>query len=323
MHLPSPAAVREAAARLAGRLRRTPLLCHPLLDAAAGCRVWVKPEPLQVTGSFKLRGALNALLTLPLEARAKGVVTHSSGNHGQAVAAAAAMLGVSALVAMPADAPAIKRDATARWGAAILPFDRRTTDREALGPRLAAESGRILIPPYDHPAVIAGQGTAALELLEDAGEEIGLLAAPAGGGGLVAGTALAAAAFGSPAHVVAVEPEGWDDTARSLAAGVRVANDGRGDGFCDSLLSLRPGELTFAINRARLAGAVVVTRAEVEEAMRFAFRHLKIVAEPGGAVALAALLAGKLPRPPRGAVGVIVSGGNADPGVFAQVIAGG
>ncbi|MCX7684991.1 MAG: threonine/serine dehydratase [Acetobacteraceae bacterium] len=320
---PAPEDVRAAAARLSGRIRRTPLLAHPLLDEAAGARVLVKPEPLQITGSFKLRGALNAVLRLAPEERARGVVTHSSGNHGQALAAACSMLGVRALVAMPADAPAIKRAATERWGAGILPFDRARTDREALGPRLAAERGAVLIPPYDHPDVIAGQGTAALELLEDAGEEVGLIAAPAGGGGLVAGTALAAAAFGSAARIYAAEPEGWDDTARSLAAGERVANDGTGEGFCDSLLSLRPGELTFAINRARLAGAAVVTRAEVEAAMRFAFLHLKVLAEPGGAVALAALLAGKLPRPERGAVGVILSGGNADPALFAEVLRGG
>jgi threonine dehydratase len=315
---PTPDHVRAAAARLSGRIRRTPLLTHPLLDEAAGCRVFVKPEALQITGSFKLRGALNAILRLSPAERARGIVAHSSGNHGQAVAAACSMLGARALVAMPADAPAIKRAATERWGAAIHPFDRATTDREALGPRLAAEHGAVLIPPYDHPDVIAGQGTAALELLEDAGE-VGLLAACTGGGGLVAGTALAVAAAGSPARVFAVEPEGWDDTARSLAAGTRLANDGTGEGFCDCLLSMRPGELTFPINRALLAGAVVVTRAEVEAAMRFAFLHLKLVVEPGGAVALAALLAGKLPAEGR-AVGIIVSGGNADPAVFAEVL---
>lgn len=320
MITPTPDDVRAAATRLAGRIRRTPLLTHPLLDEAAGCRVLVKPEPLQITGSFKLRGALNAVLRLDAAQRARGVVSHSSGNHGQALAAACAMVGARALIAMPTDAPAIKRQATERWGAGILPFDRATTDRETLGTRLAAERDAVLVPPYDHPDVIAGQGTAALELLEDAGGEVGVLAACTGGGGLVAGTALAAAAFGSPARVFAVEPEGWDDTARSLAAGTRVANDGNGEGFCDSLLSMRPGELTFPINLARLSGAAVVTRAEVEAAMRFAFLHLKIVAEPGGAVALAALLAGKLPRPERGAVGVIVSGGNADPGVFAEVL---
>lgn len=320
MRLPTPEDVRNAASRLAGRIRRTPLLAHPLLDLAAGARVVVKPEPLQVTGSFKFRGAMNAILCCSPEERARGIVTHSSGNHGQAVAAACNMLGASALVAMPADAPAIKRAATERWGAEIHPFDRATTDREALGRRLAAERGGVLIPPFDHPDVIAGQGSAALELLEDAGDEIGVLAACTGGGGLVAGTALAVAAAGSAARVFAVEPEGWDDTARSLAAGTRLANDGTGEGFCDSLLSVRPGELTFAINRERLAGAAVVTRAEVEAAMRFAFLHLKIVVEPGGAVALAALLAGKLPRPERGAIGVIVSGGNADPALFAEVL---
>jgi threonine dehydratase len=315
----TPDDVRAAAARLSGRIRRTPLLTHPLLDAATGGRVVVKPEPLQITGSFKLRGALNAILRLSPAERARGIVAYSSGNHGQAVAAACAMLGARALVAMPTDAPAIKRAATERWGAAIHPFDRATTDREALGPRLAAAHGAVLIPPYDHPDVIAGQGTAALELLEDAGEEIGLLAACTGGGGLVAGSALAVAAAGSQARVFAVEPEGWDDTARSLAAGTRVANDGTGEGFCDSLLSMRPGALTFPINQARLAGAAVVTRAEVEAAMRFAFQHLKLVVEPGGAVALAALLAGRLPAGGQ-TTGIILSGGNADPALFAEVL---
>jgi threonine dehydratase len=316
--------VEAAAARLRGRVVRTPLLRHPALDAAAGGTVLVKPEPLQRTGSFKLRGATNAALLLDEGARRAGVVTHSSGNHGQAVAAAAHALGMPALVAMPDDAPAIKREATRRWGAAILTFDRHGTDREALAERLAAERGAALIPPFDHPHVIAGQGTVALELLEDA-RAAGLtpldaLAVCTGGGGLVAGCALAVEALAPGAAVWAVEPEGWDDTKRSLETGERLENDGKGPGLCDALLSRRPGALTFPINRRLLAGAAVVAEAEVLRAMRFAFEHLKLVVEPGGAVALAAVLAGKVEARGR-TVGVVLSGGNVDPAVFARALA--
>ena len=320
--LPTHADVRAAAARLAGRVVRTPMLRHPVLDAAVGGTVLVKPEPLQRTGSFKFRGATNAVLRLDAAARAGGVVTHSSGNHGQAIAAACAAEGVRALIAMPADAPAIKVESTRRWGAEILPFDRATTDRETLAARLAAERGGTVIPPFDHPDVIAGQGTLALELFEDAaaaGLTLDALAVCTGGGGLIAGCALAAEGVSPTTRIIAVEPEGWDDTARSLAAGERLANDGRGETLCDSLLSLRPGAITFAINRPRLAGAAVVTPAEVFAAMRFAFDHLKLVVEPGGAVALAAVLAGKVPAAGR-TVGVVISGGNVDPAVFARAL---
>ena len=321
-NLPTPADVREAARRIAPHVLRTPMLRHPLLDQLTGGVVLVKPEPLQRTGSFKLRGATNAALRLPEGARAAGVVTHSSGNHGQATACAAAMLGMPALIAMPADAPAIKVESTRRWGAEITFFDRKTTDRETLATRLAAERGGTVVPPFDHPDVIAGQGTLALELIEDAaaaGLSLDALAVCTGGGGLVAGCALAAEAASPATQIWAVEPEGWDDWRRSLAAGHRVANDGQGETLCDSLLSMRPGEITFAVNQPRLAGAVVVTRAEVFAAMRFAFTHLKLVAEPGGAVALAALLAGKIDARGR-VVGVVISGGNVDPAVFAEAL---
>ena len=324
---PGFADVEAAAARLRCRgVVRTPVLRHPVLDEATGGTVLVKPEPLQRTGSFKLRGAINAALLLDGRARRAGVVTHSSGNHGQAVAAAARMLGMPALVAMPADAPAIKREATRRWGAEILPFDRHNTDREALAERLAAERGAAVIPPFDHPHVIAGQGTVALELVEDA-RAAGLppldaLAVCTGGGGLVAGCALAMEAMAPGAEVWAVEPEGWDDTKRSLEAGERLANDGTGSGLCDALLSRRPGALTFPINRRLLAGGAVVAEAEVLRAMRFAFEHLKLVVEPGGAVALAAVLAGRVEARGR-TVGVVLSGGNVDPAVFARALAEG
>jgi threonine dehydratase len=322
---PTYAEVEAAMARLRGRIVRTPMLCHPLLDELAGGRVLVKPEPLQRTGSFKLRGATNAALLLDGAARRAGVVTHSSGNHGQAVAAAAHALGMPALVAMPTDAPAIKREATRRWGAVIHPFERHTTDREALAERLAAERGAALIPPFDHPHVIAGQGTLAVELVEDAraaGLALDGFVACTGGGGLTAGCALALEALAPAAEIWAVEPEGWDDTRRSLEAGRRLAADGTGDGLCDALLTKQPGAITFAINHPRLAGGVAVTPREVFRAMRFAFEHLKLVVEPGGAVALAAVLAGKVGT--RGRVtGVVLSGGNVDPGVFARALAEG
>jgi len=322
---PTYADVEAAAARLRGRIVRTPLLRHRLLDEITGGTVLVKPEPLQKTGSFKLRGATNAALLLDPEARRAGVVTHSSGNHGQAVAAAAHMLGMPALIAMPRDAPTIKVESTRRWGAEIHFFDRHNTDREALADQLAAERGATVLPPFDHPHVIAGQGTLAVELVEDAkamGVAPDIFVACTGGGGLTAGCALAMEALAPGAEVWAVEPEGWDDTRRSLEAGRRVANDGKGDGLCDSLLSKQPGALTFSINHPRLAGGVAVTRTEIFRAMRFAFEHLKVVAEPGGAVALAAVLAGKVNVRGR-VVGVVISGGNVDPAVFAQAFAEG
>lgn len=320
---PSFEDVQAAAARLRGKILRTPMLRHPLLDALTGGTILVKPEPLQRTGSFKLRGATNAALLLDPAARRGGVATHSSGNHGQATACAAQMLGMPAVIAMPADAPAIKVEATRRWGAEIVVFDRHTTDRETLAARLADERGATAIPPFDHPHVIAGQGTLALELVEDAkaaGLALDAMAVCTGGGGLIAGCALALEALAPEAEVWAVEPEGWDDTRRSLEAGRRIANDGSGSGLCDALLSRQPGALTFSINHPRLAGGIAVTEAEVLRAMRFAFEHLKVVAEPGGAVALAAVLAGKLEARGR-VVGVVISGGNVDPAVFARALA--
>jgi threonine dehydratase len=322
--LPSFDDVRAAAERLSGRILRTPLLRHPLLDETAGATVIVKPETLQRTGSFKLRGATNAALLLDAAARRGGIVTHSSGNHGQACAAAAHMLGMQATIAMPTDAPAIKVAATRRWGAEIVPFDRHNVDRDALAETLAAERGATVIPPFDHPHVIAGQGTVALELIEDAAA-LGLtpdaVAICTGGGGLTAGCVLALEALAPKAEVWAVEPEGWDDTKRSLDAGRRLPNTVTGSNLCDSLLSKQPGALTFAINHRHLAGGAVVTEAEVFAAMRFAFEHLKLVVEPGGAVALAAVLAGKVAAR-GGVVALVLSGGNVDPGVFGRALAG-
>jgi threonine dehydratase len=320
--LPEFRDVAAAAARLAGLVVTTPLVSHPLLDEITGGRIFLKAEPLQRTGSFKFRGATNAVLRLPAAARAAGIVTYSSGNHGQAVAAAAAAAGIAASVFMPADAPAIKRASTASWGAEIRLYDRAREDREALALAFAEARGAAIIPPFDHPDVIAGQGTLALEIFAECrarGVSPEALLVCTGGGGLIAGCALAAAGAAPETRVYAVEPEGWDDTGRSLAAGARLANAPGGSGFCDALLAPSPGRLTFEINRARLAGGLVVSEAEVRAAMAFAFRHLKLVVEPGGAVALAALLAGRFPAKGR-AVAAVLSGGNVDPAVFAAVL---
>lgn len=323
MQLPTPADVHAARARIAPHIVRTPMLRHRLLDEITGGTVLVKPEPLQRTGSFKLRGATNAVLRLSEAERRAGVVTHSSGNHGQATACAAAAVGARATVFMPADAPRIKVESTRRWGAEIIHYDRARDDREALTRAHAERTGAVLVPPFDHPDVIAGQGTLALELAEDA-REAGLamdaMLVCTGGGGLIAGCALALEAASPGTRVYAVEPEGWDDTARSLAAGTRLANAPGGSTLCDALLSKMPGQLTFAVNQERLAGGFAVTDDEVLAAIAFAFSHLKLVVEPGGAVCLAALLAGKFDA--RGkVVGIVVSGGNVDPAVFGRALA--
>ena len=322
MSLPTPDDVAAAARRIAPHVVRTPILRSAALDRATGATVLLKPEPLQRTGSFKLRGATNALRSLPESARAGGVVAHSSGNHAQAIACAAASLGMRATICMPADAPLAKVEGTRSWGAEIVRYDRRRDDREAMAAGLAAKLGATLIPPFEHPDVIAGQGTATLELLEDAaaaGLRLDRLLVCCGGGGLIAGAALAVEGFAPGVAIHPVEPAGWDDTARSLVAGERLGNDGAGSMLCDALLSPRPGALTFAINGGRLAAGLVVTDAEVFAAMRFAFLHLKVVVEPGGAVALAALLAGKMAVAGQ-VVGCILSGGNVDADVFAQAL---
>jgi threonine dehydratase len=324
MQLPSHDDVAAAARRLVGRIVRTPMLRSLVLDEITGGTVLLKPEPLQRTGSFKLRGATNAVLQLGEAERRAGVAAHSSGNHGQALACAAASIGARATIFMPADAPRIKEESTARWGAEIRHYDRLRDDREAMSRDYAESTGATLIPPFDHPHVIAGQGTAAMELAEDAraaGLAMEALLVCTGGGGLIAGSALAMEGASPLTRVWCVEPEGWDDTRRSLAAGERVENAPGGSMLCDALLAPRPGRLTFEVNRTRLAGGVAVSEAEVLAAMRFAFLHLKLAVEPGGAVALAALLSGRFEARGR-VVGAIISGGNVDPAVFSRALAG-
>jgi threonine dehydratase len=310
---PTPEDVLAAQARIAAHIVHTPLLRSAVLDRAVGRTVLIKPECLQRTGSFKLRGATNALRRLVETGGARAVVAYSSGNHAQGVACAAAALGVPATIVMPADAPAIKRELTAFWGATIVPYDRRTENREAIAAAIAQETGAVLIPPYEHADVIAGQGTAALEVAADAtamGLAVDAMIVCTGGGGFLAGCALGMQAASPGTKMYAAEPAGWDDTARSLAAGERLGNDGRGSPFCDAILTPMPGEMTFAINRRLVSGGLVASDDEVRAAQAFAARHLKLVVEPGGAVALAAVLAGR--APPGSVIALTLSGGNAD-----------
>jgi threonine dehydratase len=319
----SIAAIRAAAARARG-LRRTPLLAAPELDRIAGRRLLVKAECLQVTGSFKARGAWAALSALSPDERTRGVLAYSSGNHAQGVAWAAAAQGAPATILMPSDAPAVKIDRTRALGAEVILYDRATQDRDALGAALAAERGLALIPPFDHPEVIAGQGTAGLELAEQAAAE-GIRQAdvlvPCGGGGLSAGIALALEAEAPGLRVRPAEPAGFDDMARSLAAGERLGNAQTAGSLCDAILTPRPGALTFPVLR-RLAGpGLAVTDAEALRAMSLAFAHLRIVLEPGGAVALAAALFRRDEIETDTAI-CVASGGNVDAALFARTIAG-
>ncbi|MFD9890554.1 pyridoxal-phosphate dependent enzyme [Amycolatopsis sp. NPDC059027] len=309
--------VRDAATRLSGVAHHTPVLRSRTLDERVGAEVFLKCENLQRIGAFKFRGAYNAVSRLAPEQLNKGVVAYSSGNHAQAVALAAAELGSSAVVLMPEDTPQSKVDATAGYGAEIVTYDRYTGDRVALGAALAAERGLTLIPPYEHPHVIAGQGTSALELLEEAGA-LDTLVVPVGGGGLIAGSGTAAKALRPGIRVVGVEPAAGDDTKRSLEAGERVKIDVPRT-IADGQAAETPGELTFSINREVVDDVALVTDDEVREAMRFAFERLKIVLEPSGATGIAALLSGRVPAP--GQVGVILSGGNVSPERFAELIA--
>ncbi len=324
MQSPTYDDVMAARARIAPLVVRTPMIRHPLLDQLTGGTILLKPETLQRTGSFKLRGASNAILQLDAAQRRAGIVTHSSGNHAQATAFAARSVGAAATIFMPDDAPAIKVENTRRWGAEIRRYNRHTDDREGITRAHAEASGAVLVPPFDHPDVIAGQGTLAIELVDDA-EAAGLtmdaMLACTGGGGLIAGCALAIEGASPTTRVYAVEPAGWDDTGRSLASGRRESNPPGGSTLCDALLAHSPGRLTFEINHPRLAGGISVADEEVMAAIRVAFSHLKLVVEPGGAVCLAALLAGKFDA--RGkVVGAVLSGGNVDADVFGRALAG-
>jgi len=316
--------VLAARERIAGLAVHTPTLESPLLNERVGARVLIKAETLQRTGAFKFRGAHNCISRIDKAAWPGGVVACSSGNHGQGVAEAARLEGLPATIVMPRDAPALKLARTRRSGAEVVLFDRDTEDREAIACKLCGERGALYVPPYDHPDIITGQGTAGLELHEQAAAMNARLSAvlvPASGGGLVSGVALAIKHLAPDCAVYSVEPEGFDDYARSLASGQREHNARLSGSICDSLLIGQPGQITFALSRDMMAGGVAVSDDEARAAMRFAFEELKLVVEPGGAVGLAALLSRRFQLPGDGAIGVILSGGNVDPAAFSEMIA--
>lgn len=320
--IPGIADIEAAAARMQGFAIRTPLLESTVLNTLSKGRVLLKPECLQQTGSFKFRGAWNKISQLDPSMHRGGVVAYSSGNHAQGVAAAAKLMGIPALIVMPSDTPLIKQVNTKMLGAEVVLYDRVRDSREAIARRLAEERRAILVPPFEDTDIIAGQGTAGLELAEQA-REIGALPDAvlvcASGGGLTAGVALALEAKIPNCSVYCVEPEGFDDYARSLRTGTRQKNTISSGNICDALMTVEPGETTFEINRTRLKAGIAVTEAEVKRAMRFAFETLKLVVEPGGSVALAAVLAQKLETRDR-VIGVILSGGNVDMNLFAKVL---
>ncbi len=310
--------VRAAASRLDGVANRTPVLTSRTLDERVGASVHVKAECFQRGGAFKFRGAYNKIASLAPDVRERGVLAYSSGNHAQAVAIAARLLGTSATIVMPEDAPAAKLEATRGYGAEIVSYDRWTDDREEIGTRIARERGVELVRPYDDLLVMAGQGTTALELLEDV-PGLDLLVLPVGGGGLIAGCATVAKALRPGVRIVGVEPEAGDDTRRSLAAGERV-HVGVPRTIADGLGAPEPGELTFEVNRRLVDEVVTVTDDEILDAMAYLFDRLKVVAEPSGAVGIAALLTGRVAA--AGSVGVVISGGNVGAARFAALLGG-
>jgi threonine dehydratase len=323
---PTFADIEDAAARLAGQAILTPVVENPALNERVGGRVLLKCETLQISGSFKFRGAYNRISRFSDEEKARGVVAYSSGNHAQGVAAAAQKIGTRALIVMPHDCPAVKIEGVKAFGGEVRLYDRWSESREEIGAQIAAERGSVLVPPFDDFHVMAGQGTVGVELAQQAsalGVTLDAVSAPASGGGLVGGVALAFEALSPTTEVYVAEPADYDDHARSLAAGQPTGwtNPEPPPSFCDALMAPKPGSVTWPVNSRLLKGAVSATDAEVAEAMRFAFRWLKLVVEPGGACALACLLNGRIEARGR-KVGIVLSGGNVDPQLFAEVITG-
>ena len=320
--LPTFADVDLAADRIRGVAVRTPLINAPVLDEHLRARVFLKAETLQRTGSFKFRGAYNKISSIAPERRTGGVVAYSSGNHAQGVAASAKLNGMRATIVMPADAPLAKRQRTQALGAQVVLYDRDREDRAAIAHKIADERGATLVPPFDDPLIIAGQGTIGREIVEDLstlGLKPDLVLVGCSGGGLIAGTALGVKARVPDAVFYAVEPAGFDDTLRSFASGNRERNARMSGSICDALLTDRPGEITFPINSALVGQGLTVTDEEVARAVRYAFEELKLVVEPGGAVGLAAMLAGKVELAGKIVAGVL-SGGNVDAEMFGKLI---
>jgi threonine dehydratase len=319
----TPADIDAAAKVIAPFAVRTPLLSSPALNARVGANIFLKPELLQRTGSFKFRGAFNKLSSIPESKRSGGVVAFSSGNHAQGVAAAAQILKMQATIVMPADAPVSKVERTKSYGAEVVLYDRDREDREAIASAIAEKRGATLVRPYDDPFIIAGQGTVGREIAEDMaalGTAPDIVVAQASGGGLIAGIATAVKAKFPQTKVIVAEPKDYDDHALSLRAGKREAHHAKHRTICDALMAEMPGEITFAINGKLLAGGVTASDEEVAAAMAFAFRELKLVVEPGGAVSLAALLSGRLDAQGKNVV-IVLSGGNVDADLYAKLIA--
>ncbi|WP_296595450.1 threonine/serine dehydratase [Phenylobacterium sp.] len=319
----SLADIEAAAERIRSVAIETPLVESPALNKRLGLRVLLKLETLQRVGAFKFRGAYNRLVQLSDEEKKRGVVAFSSGNHAQGVALAAKLLGIPALIVMPADAPKVKADATAGYGAEVKFYDRLTESREKIAAAIAEERGAVVVPAFDDPHIIAGQGTAGLELVRQAearGAKLDIVMTPCSGGGLLAGVATAVKALSPDTRLIGAEPEGYDDTKRSLVAGVRTPMTPTHRTLCDALETPCPGELTFPILQATVSDVAVVTDAEVAEAVRYAATVLKLVVEPGGSAGLAALLAGKVDTRGAGALGLVLSGGNIDPEQFAKIL---
>lgn len=315
--------IQAASARISGHAIRTPLISHPALDDVAGGKVFIKPENLQYSGSFKFRGAFNRLSQLTAKEAAIGVVAWSSGNHAQGVAAAAQILGIPATIVMPSDAPLVKLAGTREYGAEIVLYNRYEESREDIARKLASDRGAVLVPSFEDGHIIAGQGTCGLELmdqLEDLHERIDQLLVCCGGGGLIAGTSLAIKQRDPTIKVYSVEPKNFDDHARSLISGQLEVNSPSARSICDALLAPSPGRMTFDINQKTLAAGLTVSDDEVKEAIKFAYSTLKLVVEPGGAVALAAVLSNKVATKNR-STAIVVSGGNVDPVLFSECIA--
>ena len=320
--LPVFSDIELAATRIKGEAVLTPLLENVKLNGLTGGRVFIKAECLQRTGSFKFRGAWNCISKLDPAQNKGGVVAFSSGNHAQGVAAAAQLRGIPALIVMPEDTPEIKKANTKSYGAEVVTYDRATESREEIANHYVAKRGAVLVPPFEHADIIAGQGTSGFEIisaLQGRGVVLDAVLVNCSGGGLTAGIALAFSKMSPTTKVHSVEPEGFDDYARSLRSGVREKNAKSAGSICDALLSQQPGEMTFAMNKGRLAEGYVVSEAEVRRAVRFAFETLKLVVEPGGAAGLAAVLSGKLVTKDRN-IGIILSGGNVDPELFADIL---